>query len=74
MAKHKQQKHDAAGAKATFGKMRRKEFEMELARLQVELTRLQTLVHFRGARIIVLVRGARHGRQGRRDQLDRRPA
>jgi Polyphosphate kinase 2 (PPK2) len=44
--------------------MMRKEFEMELAKLQVELTRLQTLVHFTGARIIVLVRGARRAGKG----------
>lgn len=59
MAKHKQQKHDAAGVKATSGKIRRKEFEMELAKLQVELTRLQTLVQATGPHIIVGFRGAR---------------
>jgi hypothetical protein len=39
MAKHEQY---IAGAEAASGKMGRKEFEKELAKLQVELTRLQT--------------------------------
>jgi hypothetical protein len=38
MGGDKQQTHDVAGAKPAFGKMRRKEFEKELAKLQVELT------------------------------------
>jgi polyphosphate kinase 2 (PPK2 family) len=37
--------------------MRRKEFEKELAKLQVELTRLQTWVQATGARIIVVLEG-----------------
>ena len=57
MAKDKQHKRDAAGAKAVSGKMRRKEFEKELAKLQVELTRLQTWVQATGARIIVVFEG-----------------
>ena len=57
MAKDKQQKHDVAGAKAASSKMRRKEFEKELAKLQVELTRLQTWVQATGTRIIVVFEG-----------------
>ena len=37
--------------------MRRKEFEKELAKLQVELTGLQTLVQATAARIIVVFEG-----------------
>ena len=46
MAKHKPQtkKDKATEAAATSGKLSRKEFEKELAGLQVELTRLQTWV------------------------------
>ena len=57
MAKHKQKKHDAAEATAASGKMSRKEFEKELAKLQVELTRLQTWVKGKGARVIVIFEG-----------------
>src|SRR6516225_5973428 len=57
MAKDKQQKRDVAGAKAASSKMKRKEFEKELAKLQVELTRLQTWVQATGARIIVVFEG-----------------
>jgi polyphosphate kinase len=54
MGKDKQQKRDVAGASS---KMKRKEFEKELAKLQVELTRLQTWVQATGARIIVVFEG-----------------
>src|SRR5207344_3493799 len=57
MAKDKQQRRDVAGAKAASSKMRRKEFEKELAKLQVELTRLQTWVQATAARIIVVFEG-----------------
>src|SRR5215469_11008540 len=57
MAKDKQKKHEAAEAPAASGKMRRKEFEKELAKLQVELTRLQTWVKAKGARVIVVFEG-----------------
>jgi polyphosphate kinase len=57
MARDKQQKHDVAEANAASSKMRRKEFEKELAKLQVELTRLQTWVQATGARIIVVFEG-----------------
>jgi polyphosphate kinase len=56
MAKHKQQKRDVAGAKAA-SRMKRKEFEKELTKLQVELTRLQIWVQATGARIIVVFEG-----------------
>ena len=57
MAKDKQKKHEAAGATAASGKMKRKEFEKELAKLQVELTRLQTWVKDKGARLIIVFEG-----------------
>ena len=57
MAKQKQKKHEAAEATAASGKMGRKEFEKELAKLQVELTRLQTWVQAEGARVIVVFEG-----------------
>jgi polyphosphate kinase 2 (PPK2 family) len=49
MVKDKQNKHAAAAARAAPGKMRRKELERELGKLQVELTRLQTWVKHNGA-------------------------
>ena len=57
MAKHKRQKHSAAEEKAASPKMRRKEFERELAKLQIELTHLQKWVQATGARIIVVFEG-----------------
>jgi polyphosphate kinase len=57
MAKDKHQKHSVAGGKAASTKIRRKEFERELAKLQIELTRLQTWVQATGARIIVVFEG-----------------
>src|SRR6516165_8383477 len=57
MAKAKQQKHDVAETKAASSKMKRKEFEKELANLQVELTQLQTWVQAKGARVIVVFEG-----------------
>ncbi len=57
MAKDKQKKQEAAEATAASGKISRKEFEKELAKLQVELTRLQTWVQATGARIIVVFEG-----------------
>jgi polyphosphate kinase 2 len=57
MAKHKGQNYDVAGANAASSKMRRQEFEKELGKLQVELTRLQAWVKETGARIIVLFEG-----------------
>jgi polyphosphate kinase 2 len=57
MAKDKKRKHSVAGGKAASTKIRRKEFERELAKLQIELTRLQTWVQATGARIIVVFEG-----------------
>ena len=37
MAKDKQKKHEAAGSTAASGKMKRKEFEKELAKLHADL-------------------------------------
>jgi polyphosphate kinase len=56
MARDKQQNHDVAEVNAS-GRMRRKEFEKELATLQVELTHLQTWVQATRARIIVVFEG-----------------
>ena len=57
MAKDEQEKHEAAEASSTPGKMKRKEFEKELAKLQVELVRLQTWVRATHARVIVVFEG-----------------
>ncbi len=57
MAKDKQKKNETTEATAAPDKMPRKEFEKELAKLQVELTRLQTWVKDKGARIIVVFEG-----------------
>jgi polyphosphate kinase 2 len=57
MAKEKQKKQEAVAATAASGKMSRKEFEKELAKLQVELTRLQTWVQAKGARVVVVFEG-----------------
>jgi polyphosphate kinase len=57
MLKEKQKKGEVIEAPAASGKVSRKEFEKELAKLQVELTRLQTWVKEKGARIIVVFEG-----------------
>jgi polyphosphate kinase len=57
MAKDKQKKHEAAEAMTASGKMSRKEFEKKLVKLQVELTRLQTWVQAKGARVIIVFEG-----------------
>ena len=57
MAKDKQKKHESAEEKAASGKMKRKEFEKELAKLQVELVRLQTWVRAKHARVVVVFEG-----------------
>jgi hypothetical protein len=50
MMKDHQQEYDAVGGKAA-GKMKRDEFEKELAKLQVELTRLQAWVQAQIVRV-----------------------
>jgi polyphosphate kinase 2 len=57
MGKNRQKKREAAKAAAPYSKMSRKEFEKELAKLQVELVRLQTWVQAKRARIIVVFEG-----------------
>ena len=58
MGKNKQKKHEAAeAATSSSNKMSRKEFEKELAKLQVELVRLQTWVQAKKARVIVVFEG-----------------
>jgi polyphosphate kinase len=58
MAKDEKKKnHESDGSTAASGKMKRKEFEKELAILQVELTRLQAWVKDTGARVIVIFEG-----------------
>ena len=54
MLKEKQKKGEVVEAPAEPGKVSRKQFEKELAKLQVELTRLQALVKDKGARVIVV--------------------
>jgi polyphosphate kinase len=49
-------KHEAEATTAS-GKMSRKEFEKELAKLQVELVRLQSWVQAKRARVIVIFEG-----------------
>ena len=51
-----QKAHEAKAITAS-GKMSRKDFEEELAKLQVELVRLQNWVQARGARVIVIFEG-----------------
>jgi len=50
-------KDDAADVTSASGKMSREEFEKELAKLQVELVRLQTWVQANRARVIVVFEG-----------------
>jgi len=57
MLKDKQKKNEVIEAPAASGKVSRKEFEKELAKLQVELTRLQSWVKDKGARVIVVFEG-----------------
>jgi polyphosphate kinase len=57
MSKDKQKKREGVEATAASDKMSRKEFDKELAKLQVELTRMQTWVKDKGARIIVIFEG-----------------
>ena len=57
MLKDKPKKGGVIEATTASGKLSRKEFENELAKLQVELTRLQTWVKDKGARIIVVFEG-----------------
>ena len=56
MAKDKK-KHEVADTAAAPGKISRKEFDKELAKLQVQLVRLQTWVQAEKARIIVIFEG-----------------
>jgi polyphosphate kinase 2 len=57
MLKDKRKKDEVIEAPAASDKLSRKEFEKELAKLQVELTRLQAWVKDKGARIIVIFEG-----------------
>ena len=57
LAKDEQEKREAAEAGSTPGKISRKEFEKELAKLQVELVRLQTWVQAKRARVVVVFEG-----------------
>ena len=56
-SKARQKKDEAVEAPDASGKISRKKFEEELAKLQVELTRLQTWVKNKGARIVVVFEG-----------------
>jgi len=57
LAKGKQEKRKPARTPAASGKIARKEFEKELAKLQVELVRLQAWVRAKRARVIVVFEG-----------------
>jgi polyphosphate kinase len=57
LGKGKQKKRAAAEAISASGKMKRKDFESELTKLQVELVRVQTWVRATGARVIVVFEG-----------------
>jgi len=57
LAKDGRKKHQSAEATNPSGKMKRKEFEEELAKLQLELVRLQTWAKAKQARIIVIFEG-----------------
>ncbi len=58
LGKNRQKKHEAAKAAiSSSNKMSGKEFEKELAKLQVELVRLQTWVQAKKARVIVVFEG-----------------
>jgi polyphosphate kinase len=57
MAKEKRKIHYLPEGTVPAGKMSRKEFEKELAKLQVELVRLQTWVKSTAARVIVIFEG-----------------
>src|SRR4029077_4912019 len=57
VSKGKQKKQAAVEAPDASGKISRKQFEEELAKLQVDLTRLQTWVKDKGARVIVVFEG-----------------
>ena len=61
MAKDRQKKREVVEAPDASGKISRKEFEGELAKLQVELTRLQTWVKDRGGARHCGFRGPGHG-------------
>ena len=53
----KDEKQGVVEAPDASGKISRKQFEKELGKLQVELTRLQTWVKEKGARVIVVFEG-----------------
>ncbi len=55
-------------AKAGARKLKRKDYERELAKLHVELVKLQQWVVHKGLKVVHRLRGARRGRQGRHDQ------
>ena len=57
MLKDKRKKDEAIETPAASDKLSRKAFEKELAKLQVELTRLQAWVKDKGARVIVVFEG-----------------
>jgi polyphosphate kinase len=57
LAEKWRQKNEAAGAPSAAGRMSRKGFETQLAKLQAELVRLQTWVQAKRARVIVVFEG-----------------
>ncbi len=57
LGKNNSKKHEVAGASAPAEEISRKDFEKELAKLQVELVRLQNWVQAKRARVIVVFEG-----------------
>ena len=72
MTKTKAKEHDEAEDAGPVGKMKRKEYERELATLQVELVKLQQWVKHNRRQGLRRLRGPRRRRQGRHDQGDHR--
>ena len=59
-------------AEAPKDKLSGKFYEKALLKLQTELCYLQDWVRETGARVVIVLRGPRHGRQGWPDQADDR--
>ena len=53
-------------------KMDLKDYERELARLEIELVKLQEWIKFKGLKVVVVFEGRERGRQGRHHQDDHR--
>ena len=58
--------------KAEARKIKNEVYEKELARLQIELVKMQNWIKHKGLKVLVHLRRARRGRQGRRHQTHHR--